>query len=548
MLAGLLAMAVSAGAIYAVVPALAQQPGTAAPSPKNGAPKNGAEDRVELIMEGLPAPGTPGYKALIAHAGRDAKGQVLSLTRTEMWNVRRTNVEAVKKAAAAKNVSVRVLDEGWNRVFTPMPTTSMDAKATSMMGMAKQSKATVGMGVMAPATPAVVEYALTKDMHAKGPQGQPMTIRIALNESTTVTAVRQNVEIKGDRCTWRGVVEGTENPVTIMWWASGRITGTINMGDRIYQLKQMSDGVIGIVESMAEKLPDEHARVNPQRMIDMKMKEDTFYMQGDSSAARPKRDETKDQQDDVTKGVRTARVDPKHLQTAKAPGRTASKAKDGVVIDVMIVYTAKAAAHYTDIRRDLIDIAIDDTNESFKKSRVDGVSVRLVHTHLTDYDEAGAEHFDHVWRMVDRDRHMEEVPKLRDEKKADIVVLVVDDASGCGLATRVAAGADEAYAVVHHECAATSYSIAHEIGHILGARHDRSLDKGGTPYAFGHGFVSPDLKWRTMMSYKAGCNGCPRLPIWSTPQRVVKGQPAGDKDNDNARVIRERAALVAQFR
>jgi hypothetical protein len=150
--------------------------------------------------------------------------------------------------------------------------------------------------------------------------------------------------------------------------------------------------------------------------------------------------------------------------------------------------------------------------------------------------------------MVDRSDGFKEIAGLREKHKADVVILVVDDPSGCGLATRVAADADEAYAVVHHECAATSYSIAHEIGHILGTRHDKSIDKSAGPFPFGHGFVSNDMKWRTMMSYKAGCGGCPRLPIWSTPLPVYKGLPAGSVENDNARVIREQAARVAAFR
>ncbi len=174
----------------------------------------------------------------------------------------------------------------------------------------------------------------------------------------------------------------------------------------------------------------------------------------------------------------------------------------------------------------------------------------MVHKHQTDYDEARGEHFDHVWRMVDSsDGYLEEeVPFLRDRYRADVVVLVVDDNRGCGLATRVAAEPDEAYAVVHHECAATTYSFAHEIGHIIVARHDRLLDQSISPFPFGHGFVAPDLKWRTMMSYKRGCNGCPRLPIWSTPASVMQGQQAGSDIHDNARVIRENAARVASFR
>ena len=219
------------------------------------------------------------------------------------------------------------------------------------------------------------------------------------------------------------------------------------------------------------------------------------------------------------------------------------------VIDVLVVYTAKAAQHYSDIGRDLIELAIEETNQSLRASRINNVKVRLVHTQLTNYVEDGAEHFDHVWRMVDKgDGFMEEVPGLRNEKKADIVILVVDDKSGCGLATRVAADAEEAYAVVHHECAASTYSIAHEIGHIIGTRHDRSLDQNTTPFPHGHGFVSPDLKWRTIMSYKASCGGCPRLPVWSTPDKVIKGTAAGDPWHNNAAVIRDNAARVAGFR
>jgi hypothetical protein len=123
----------------------------------------------------------------------------------------------------------------------------------------------------------------------------------------------------------------------------------------------------------------------------------------------------------------------------------------------------------------------------------------------------------------------------------------VDDPSGCGLSTRVHADADEAFVVVHHSCAALTYSIAHEVGHIIGARHDIALDKNVTPFPYGHGFVN-GTKWRDIMSYKASCDGCPRVPIWSNPAIKFKGDPAGTVDADNARVILEQAKRVSNFR
>ncbi len=194
---------------------------------------------------------------------------------------------------------------------------------------------------------------------------------------------------------------------------------------------------------------------------------------------------------------------------------------------MIIAYTRKAAANYTDIKRELIDLAIEEGNESFRNSGVGNVKLRLVHAYQTDYVEEGA-HFDHVWRFADKgDGYMEEIHGLRNKHKADVAVLMVDDPAGCGLATRVYADADEAFAVVHHECAAASYTVAHEIGHLIGARHDLSMDKVMSPFPYGHGYVN-GTKWRDIMSYKESCAGCPRLPVWSNPKVLDQGRACGD--------------------
>ena len=157
-------------------------------------------------------------------------------------------------------------------------------------------------------------------------------------------------------------------------------------------------------------------------------------------------------------------------------------------------------------------------------------------------------HFDHVWRFADRgDGYMEEIHGLREKYDADVAVLMVDDSSGCGLATRVHADADEAFAVVHHDCAIMSYSVAHEIGHLIGARHELKMDNLITPFPYGHGYVN-GTKWRDIMSYKESCGGCPRIPVWSSPTVMVRGERAGSAVEDNARVIAEQAARVANFR
>ena len=50
------------------------------------------------------------------------------------------------------------------------------------------------------------------------------------------------------------------------------------------------------------------------------------------------------------------------------------------------------------------------------------------------------------------------------------------------------------------------------------------------------------------MSYKDSCGDWQRIPVWSSPKVLIKGEPAGSPELDNARVVSEQAARVANFR
>ena len=297
-------------------------------------------------------------------------------------------------------------------------------------------------------------------------------------------------------------------------------------------------------------MPPDHAASGNAPAGDVTLQDNPVASRGEAAILRPgDRANLRDKQDTTTPGPSgeptrsTVQATVVPLPNAKRQALAAKK----VAIDIMMLYTPRVAAKYIDVDTDLIALSIEQANQSFKNSGVGNISLNLVHSQKIDYDDSGHDHFGHLYRMVDGESVFSIVRRLRDEKRADVVALIVDDPSGCGLSTRVAADADEAYVVVHHSCAALTYSVAHEVGHIIGARHDKRLDPTTSPFPYGHGYVNA-TKWRDIMSYRASCGGCPRLPFWSNPTVKVRGESAGSVDTDNARVLLEQAERVAQFR
>ena len=330
---------------------------------------------------------------------------------------------------------------------------------------------------------------------------------LPLSSGKDITLIRARNTVKTERgYTWRGVVEETGERAILMLWNDGHLSGYFTYRGHVFSVNHIG----GDIHTVAElQLPPDHSpEIVPT----------------------------------------THRPAPPEPVVAPFPeaARLALEAKQ-ITIDLMLLYTKKAVDHYIGEPANLLALVIEEANDTFKNSGLGNIHLRVVHTQLIDYDEGDGKHFDHLYRMVDGTGPIKDVRKLRDEKRADIVGLILDSPSGCGLSTRVGADSEEAFFIAHHSCAANTFTIVHEIGHIIGARHDRSIDANESPFAYAHGYVNGS-KWRDIMSYKESCGDCPRIPFWSNPRVLYKGEPTGTAATDNARVILEQAERVSNFR
>ncbi len=132
-----------------------------------------------------------------------------------------------------------------------------------------------------------------------------------------------------------------------------------------------------------------------------------------------------------------------------------------------------------------------------------------------------------------------------------------------------AAGANLATGGIHY-----ASTFAHEMGHLLGAKHDRykrcslanlcGWDTGyefGTP-PFGYGYVNTERRWYTLMSYSSECwskgLSCSLLHKFSNPDQTYSGVPLGVEGelytntppgpSDVIRTINNMAKFLANFR
>jgi hypothetical protein len=226
------------------------------------------DDRVGLILSQLPPQDSAAYRAIRGSAGA-AAAQPLPLTKAEMWSVPKGNVAAVKRAVGEHGALIVEIAPDWNHLLRAAPVgLRLSAQQEAMLQRARETQGTTGVGVVATASPAVVEYALTANAHAKGAHTRPSQIVLALgNEAVTLT--RSSVDIRPNMCIWRGVVADSGMPVTILWWPAGKMTGIIQHRGRIYAIRHIGGEMHAVIESREDLMPSErpveHRPENPGR-------------------------------------------------------------------------------------------------------------------------------------------------------------------------------------------------------------------------------------------------------------------------------------------
>jgi peptidyl-Asp metalloendopeptidase len=285
-----------------------------------------------------------------------------------------------------------------------------------------------------------------------------------------------------------------------------KLTGTIRKNGELYALRPLRSGGHVIARIDESKMPADHpAAYNFLPQIDM----------------------------------------GKALRAGKVTANAATLVN--TTIRVMVVATQSAANASGDIVG-LVNLAVAESNQGYANSGVN-ITMQLAGRYTTTYVESGSFSTDLSRFRGTTDGYMDSYHATRNTITADVAVLLINNASSCGLASGIGSTASTAFAVAHYGCATGYYSFAHEIGHLQSARHDPATDPTNTPYAYGHGYRSPTNAWRTIMAYACPTGSCPRINYWSNPSNTYLGQVMGTAaGNDNHRVLNNTAATIAAFR
>jgi hypothetical protein len=362
------------------------------------------------------------------------------------------------------------------------------------------------------------------------PDGKQLTAR-RVNRYTTSSGstvwIGKHVMANGSLAADAVTAAGEE---TILVERQGRITGTMRSGGKLYRIRSAADGSHVLAEVDASRFPPDHSVRDYQSLV---------------AQSKPINAPAKA----VGSGpAEFAQFDQQARAAAVSSDNTGFALATPSVIRVLVNYTSAAKTAAGDIDA-LIDLSIAETNQGYVNSNVNA-RLELAYKAPVTYTQSGIQATDRDRYAATNDGYMDEIHTQRTTYAADVGILIVNDGDeSCGIAKAIGATASSAFAAVHWDCSTGNLSFGHEIGHLYGARHNPENDGTTTPYAYGHGYWAPNSAWRTVMAYPCSAKTCPRLNYWSSPLLTyTDGQKMGTSANsDNARVLNERAAVLAAF-
>ncbi len=355
-------------------------------------------------------------------------------------------------------------------------------------------------------------------------KNMPKTITIELFNGKSVTALLDSIKnVSKDSISWVGHIKGYNDDQVILAINKNAqiIMGTIHNQGKIYKVEY---------SALTKQQTGLQSSIHLLKQLD--------------PTKRP---------DDHPAGFSNGVILNKINNSIETQADNAPQSDNGTVIDVMVVYTqsAKNAVGGTAAMNTLIDLAVTETNTGYSASGINP-TVNLVHKQEVTFSETTFNDALDKLRLTS-DGNMDNVHTLRDTYHADLVSLIINNSSSCGLGY-LNSSAATAFTVVHHGCATGYYSFAHEFGHNQGARHDWRVDQDNSHK---HGYVNTVNSWRTIMAYNdtANCAGgnCTRQNFWSNPDKTHNGDPTGVPVGsyhpaDNRKTLNDSALSVSNFR
>lgn len=259
----------------------------------------------------------------------------------------------------------------------------------------------------------------------------------------------------------------------------------------------------------------------------------------------------------IDPGAMPSDEEPLNAAPSADNARWPARVPNDSVIDVLVGYTTQSriAAGSRDAMEATIALAMAESNQGYADSGL-AMRLRLVGTREVSGRETPGQWADTLDDLrTDGDGFADEIHDERDNTGADEVVLIVEDATACGIAYVMTepgpSFSEHAFATVSRTCATGYYSFAHEVGHNMGSAHHASFGEEGA-YDWSYGHRDPDANFRTVMAYNCP-GGCQRINRWSDPSATWDGLALGaahgdDEPADNVGTLDDVRGIVAGFR
>jgi Leucine-rich repeat (LRR) protein len=365
-------------------------------------------------------------------------------------------------------------------------------------------------------------------------------VSIFLSDDSTLLVNRTDVDDFGpETYVWSGVVEGVSESIVVFSIDGEFAFGTIDTIERLWELTLPSGSEPAIKElTPSDFYLDEREIPMEAEHIHSSGFEESLFLETKADS----------------------------LLTALSTPACVDKA----TIDILFVYTSQVASSFPNIQA-RINGAVEAANWTFERDSITDLSgnpvrlraipqsfqVEYPDLHVANETADKLAMWAAVQLLARRDTLgvMDEVLDYRERYDADVVILLVEN-FGSGIVKDRSTDPEDAFGVINWRYL-KSHTLAHEIGHLFGAKHDRYAENetDTTDYpGLNYGFVYKPGAVRTLMSYSTECDeqppplDCYQTPRFSSQSGTHNGSTLGDVYHDNLSHVRTNSEVAACHR